>query len=88
MNKTPTTDDVIQIIADEIAVEPGQLHSSTKLTDLGVDSLTVMEVLFVIEERFSMQLEISEHAQFTTFGDLLEDLHRQLGLAVKSPVAV
>jgi len=47
-----------------------------------------MEVLFVIEERFSMQLEISEHAQFTTFGDLLEDLHRQLGLAVKSPVAV
>jgi len=88
MNNIPTSDDVIQIIADEIAVEPNQLHPGAKLTELGVDSLTVMEVLFVIEERFAMQLEIGEHAQFTTFGDLMEDLHRQLGLTAPSPSLV
>lgn len=87
MNRVPTNDDVIKIIADEIAVDPGRLHPGAKLNDLGVDSLTVMEVLFTLEERFALQLEVPENAQFTTFGDLLEDLHRQLGMAAKTPVS-
>lgn len=88
MTNIPTNEDVIKIIADEIAVEPSALQPHTKLSELGVDSLTVMEVLFVIEERFSMQMELSEATQFTTFGELLDDLHRQIGLTAPSPAAV
>lgn len=45
---------VIAIIAEQAMLEPGDITESSRLTDLGIDSLGVVECIFGIEESFGI----------------------------------
>jgi acyl carrier protein len=52
-----TTLSVVQeLIASEADLSVGDLHPDRPLQELGVDSLTVLEVMFKIEDRFRVKM--------------------------------
>lgn len=47
---------VISIIAEQAMVEPSDISEETKLEDLGLDSLALVEIVFGIEEAFDVSV--------------------------------
>lgn len=51
---TDVSEKVAEIIAEQAMVEAGEVTPDTKLEDLGLDSLALVEVVFGIEEAFDI----------------------------------
>jgi acyl carrier protein len=51
-------DDVKTIIAEVLKLEPGSLSPDTRLSELAVDSLDLVEVVFKIEEKFDIAITL------------------------------
>ncbi len=49
-------DKVIGIIAEQAVLEPGDIAMDQSLADLGIDSLGLVESIFVIEEAFDISV--------------------------------
>ena len=49
-------DKVIAIIAEQALVEPSEISDETKLDELGLDSLALVEIVFGIEEGFDVSV--------------------------------
>ncbi len=49
-------DRVIRIIAEQAVLEPGDITLSQSLSDLGVDSMGMVEAIFSIEEEFDISV--------------------------------
>ncbi|MEP1353007.1 MAG: phosphopantetheine-binding protein [Tateyamaria sp.] len=47
-------DKVIEIIAEQAVLEPGDVALDSTLEDLGIDSLGLVESIFAIEEEFDI----------------------------------
>lgn len=50
------TEKIIAIIAEQAVLEPGQVSLDSRLEDLGVDSLGLVEAVFAIEEAFDISI--------------------------------
>jgi acyl carrier protein len=48
--------EIVAVVARVAGAEAGMLAPATSLYDLGVDSLTVMEIVAELEERLAIQL--------------------------------
>lgn len=46
--------EVIEIVAEQALCDPSQVALDTRLSDLGIDSLGLVECIFAIEERFDV----------------------------------
>jgi len=57
------------IIAEHSGEEADTINAETVLTDLGIDSLTTVEILMDIEDEFGVALQAGEIG--TTVGDLV-----------------
>ena len=51
-----TTTRVIEIIAEQAVLEPGDVSLDQTLEDLGIDSLGLVESIFAIEEAFDISV--------------------------------
>ena len=49
-------DKVIEIIAEQAVLEPGDVTLDSTLEDLGIDSLGLVESIFAIEEEFDISI--------------------------------
>lgn len=58
-----------EIIADHSGEEAENITPETVLTDLGIDSLTTVEILMDIEDEFGVSLEAGQIG--TTVGELI-----------------
>ena len=55
MNPGPTTLEFLrQIIARDFEVDPQSIQPDSRLDDLAIDSLGVIEIMFAVEEQFSI----------------------------------
>jgi acyl carrier protein len=50
------TDDVRQIIAKELKIPIERVTPDTKLQELGVESLDLIEIIFALEEKFDINI--------------------------------
>ena len=64
--------EILKIIADKVGNGYGVLNLSDALDDLGLDSLQVVELTFVIEEKFDV--EIPFNANFDIKAKTVSDL--------------
>lgn len=55
-------DKVIEIIAEQAVLEPGDVTMEATLEDLGIDSLGLVESIFAIEEAFDIQVPFNANA--------------------------
>lgn len=49
-------DKVVAIIAEQALIDPAEISDDTSPDDLGLDSLTIVEVVLGIEEAFNISL--------------------------------
>ena len=47
---------VIEIVAEQAVLEPGDVSMDQSLADLGIDSLGLVEAIFAIEEAFDISV--------------------------------
>ena len=68
--------DVLDIIASKAtSVARDKLDPSAKLTDLGVASLDVVEIVFALEEKFDIQIPFNANSaqlDFRTVGQVID----------------
>lgn len=57
-----TQDKVIAIIAKQAVVDPSDVTPDTRLEDLGIDSMGLVESLFAIEETFDITVPFNANA--------------------------
>jgi acyl carrier protein len=53
---------VIEIIAREALLDPAEITPSSRLEDLGIDSLGLVESIFAIEEAFDIHVPFNANA--------------------------
>jgi acyl carrier protein len=64
-----TFNEVVQLLHEKFGVDSDTLEPATKLTAFGLDSLTLVEVIFAIEEHFG--IDIPDRADMTDLADLV-----------------
>jgi acyl carrier protein len=70
---------VIEILARELGVPEAQLTRDAKLQeDLGADSLTLVEVIMALEDRFDVVIPDERSERVETVGDVFELLSELL----------
>ena len=70
---------VIAILASVKRVPPETISPTTSLTDLGVDSLDKINVLFELESEFNIDIPDEEAEKLRTVGDAMKYLHEKMG---------
>lgn len=50
------SDKVVEILAEQAVIEPGDVAMDQTLEDLGIDSLGLVEAIFAIEEAFDISV--------------------------------
>lgn len=53
---TSTQQKVIEIIAEQAVLDVGDVSPDSTLVSLGIDSLTLVEVIFAVEEAFDISV--------------------------------
>lgn len=66
-----------ELLVEKYGVEEAKISPDATMADLGLDSLSVAEMVFDVEELF--EIEISpEDAEFTTFGEAVALIDRHV----------
>ncbi|MBQ3547153.1 MAG: acyl carrier protein [Clostridia bacterium] len=74
-----TIDKIKQILADTLDVNIDELSADTNIaTDLGADSLDVVEILMSIEDEFDIEIPDSEIENIRTIGELVEYIENNI----------
>jgi acyl carrier protein len=71
--------DITAVLASTAGLDPANVTAEKSFDDLGVDSMTLLEAVVAIEDRFGVLIPDDEWARFSTVGDLVDHLER-LGL--------
>lgn len=70
--------EVIEVIAKQAKVEPAKVARETELTELGLESLDSIELIFALEEKFDIEIPFNANdttaagVNFTTAGDVID----------------
>ena len=67
-----TLQTVQKLIASELDLDPAELDPNRPLQELGIDSLTVMECLFKIEDEFKITVNGSNNLAVSTLQDIAD----------------
>lgn len=52
-------DTVVKILAEKALLKPGDVKLDFSISDLGLDSLGVVEIIFALEEQFNIEIDIN-----------------------------
>jgi acyl carrier protein len=72
------------VVPDKVAVDPEMLVPEARLADIGIDSFSLIELVFLAEEEFHIKIPV-EGLEVTTVGDVLGVIAHRLQL--KAPPA-
>jgi len=74
--------DVIAIIRKKVTGGKQDIQLSDKLTDLGVESIDALEMIFDLEEKFGIQIPYNANSaatDFSTVGDVVKAIEGLVG---------
>ena len=70
----PRANDILDIVAKETAVDRARLVPDAQISDLGIPSLDLVQAIFVIEEKYKVDIPVVAErsgSEFRTVGDLV-----------------
>jgi len=65
-----------EILANVARVDPADVTPQARFDDLGIDSLTMVDVVVALEDRFGLVIPDDEWAHFETVGDASAHVQR------------
>lgn len=83
------SDRIKTILADELEVDVSDIYDDAKLVDLGLDSLTFLELIAEFKEEFNINIAVNEISEYLkdnpihTVGELTGYLQKVLSNEVK-----
>ncbi len=69
-------DEIKRMFCERLNLE--SLDEASSLASLGLDSLDVVDMCLDVEEKFGIQFEMDELAQFKSVGDLFSSIETKL----------
>lgn len=88
---TSTFDAVAAILGSQFHVEPERIEAQAPLQSLGLDSLSLMEFVFAIEDHFGLRIpeeQLDPRQAELTVGRLCEVLDEALAQRALAPAAL
>ena len=82
-----TSDDVLDLLAEESPVDRAALQREATLDSLGIASLDVISVLFSLEDKFGVVVEQSDVETVRTLGEFVDVVLAKAAAAPASPAA-
>lgn len=67
-------DDLIDVIAGEALIDRALLRRGSTLTDVGLDSIGVVSVIFAVEETYGVEIAEDAFAEVGDLGEFLDTL--------------
>lgn len=74
-------DEVLDIVAQKAMIDRAKLTPETKLGELNITSLDMVEIFFAVEDKFGIELPFNANTggqDFKTLGDVLTAVEKQL----------
>ena len=73
-------EEVQQMIAEKLSVEPGDIKPESHfIDDLGADSLDLADLVMVIEDKYEVDFSNEDTDQFATVGDVVTAISKLQG---------
>lgn len=66
-----------KMLTEEFGLSADQVHPESKLEDIGVDSLSTVEFMFMLEDKFKLKMG-SEPVPIKTVGDISREVDRMM----------
>ncbi|MCC7325395.1 MAG: acyl carrier protein [Burkholderiales bacterium] len=66
-----------QLAPERIAVDPSLLSPEARLADIGIDSFSLIELVFIAEEEFGVSIPL-EGLEVKTVGDVVDVIERSV----------
>ena len=63
-----------ELLADVARIDPADVTPRARFDDLGIDSLTMVDAVVALEDRFGLVIPDDEWARFETVGDAVAHL--------------
>jgi acyl carrier protein len=80
MDEVHLTDSVVRALATELKVDDVRVRSAGSLkSDLGMDSIAVVNVAFALEDELGCEIDIVEGESFDSVSAILSVIRRVLG---------
>lgn len=70
-----------EILAGVARIDPADVTPRARFDDLGIDSLTLVDVVVAVEDRFGLVIPDDEWARFETVGDASAHVQRAARLS-------
>jgi acyl carrier protein len=73
--------DVMEIIAKNLPEGHREVALTDRLSDLGIDSFTAVEIIFAVEEKFNIQVPFNandKNASFETVAQIVDAIRNEL----------
>jgi len=68
----PTSDELLDLIAEEALIDRSKLSPQATLEALGLDSVDTVSILFAVEEKYGVKLETDQLSRQQTLGYLMD----------------
>ena len=71
----PRVAEILDIVAKETSIAPERLTPETKIAELDIASLDMVQAIFALESRFDVEIPVAsggEGGEFGTVGDLVQ----------------
>ena len=65
-------DELIKLANDNLDIDFNDLDMNTKLSDLDIDSIDMLDFIMLIEEKYDIEFEEDELDEIETLGDIAE----------------
>ena len=73
-------DKIKSILSTQFGIDEDQINENTDVvSDLGADSLDVVELMMSVEDEFGIMIQDEEIAELKTVGDVVNYIERRLG---------
>ena len=68
------------VLPDKVGIDPALLQMDARLADIGIDSFSLIELVFLAEEEFSVSIPF-EGLAVKTVSDVLDVIHQRIAVA-------
>ena len=65
-------DELIALANENLDIDFSEMEMTTKLSDLDIDSIDMLDLIMLIEEKFEIEFEEDELDEIETLGDIAE----------------
>lgn len=79
-DRTEILDRLRAVIPDKVGIDPTLLQVDARLADIGIDSFSLIELVFLAEEEFSVSIPF-EGLEVKTVSDVLDVIQQRIAVA-------